>query len=291
MKLKKLSDNFNEPLVLALGFFDCMHLGHRKILNTAKDLANGAKIGIFTFDDNQIGLLKNNSKLIYTFNERLSIFKELGVDYTIYSSFSKEFMMTSADEFIEQLNKFNLKQIVCGFDYTFGCDRKDAKYLKEKSNVPVCIVDKIEYNNEKVSSHLIKTLLSQSRIEQANSLLCSEFFITGKVVHGNQIGSKIGFPTANVEYSAEKMLPSGVFASKFIINGNEYNAITNIGEKPTLKDKKITIESHVLNFGDDIYNEEVKIVLTKYLRPTKKFNNLHNLKKQLELDKETFNND
>lgn len=287
--------HIDDPLVLCLGYFGCMHLGHVKLVQTAKSFAkaSNAKVALFTFSNNHLALLGKENKVLYTFDERLSLYEKLGVDCVISAQFDQNFRDTTGGEFVNKLCEYNLKGVVCGFDYSCGRDRLNGYALTNllRDVCPVRIVDEICIDGIKVSTTLVRKLLSENNIYKANTLLSEPYFICGKVAHGRGMGNTIGFPTANVEVSEEKYLPQGVYGGYATVDGKWYKAIVNVGDKPTFQVRSTDVEAHLINFDGDLYDKTVKISLTAYLRPICKFDTPTQLAEQLNRDKEQVLND
>lgn len=293
MQIIELGEQLNCPVVLCLGFFGTMHKGHVELLNRAKMRARmvGARVALFTFDNNHLSVLKRDETVVYTYEERLSIYRSLDIDYVITANFNDSFKKLSGNEFLSLLTDYDLDGgIFCGFDYRCGSDRLDAlgirKYFKQTKDYPVYIVEQIDVDGEKVSTSLIKKYLADNQIHKVNDLLTESFFVQGNVIHGRGVGKTLGFPTANVAVPAEKLLPVGVFAAGTVINGKEYRAIVNIGDAPTFGVGRKALEAHVINFSGDLYGKALKISFTKFLRPITKFNSAQELIAQLARDKE-----
>lgn len=298
MKVIKLGEQLNTPIVLCLGFFGSMHKGHLELLNRAKrraKMTNG-KVALFTFSNNHLAVLKRETTVLYTYEERLTIYESLGVDYVISATFDDDFKRLTGKEFLLKLNEYNLQSVFCGFDHCCGRDRMDAlsirKYFNKISGeIPVYIVEQINVDDEKVSTSLLRDCITSNRLEKANSLLSEPFFIEGVVSHGRGIGKTLGFPTANLDVPDEKLLPCGVFSATVSIKGVTYRAIVNIGDKPTFDIARRTVEIHILDFNENLYGQVVKASLLKYLRPIIKFESAAELSRQLEHDKEEAAND
>ena len=295
MQLIRFGRQLNEPIVLCLGYFGCMHKGHVALLDEAKRLAANcnAKVALFTFGNNHLRVLGKDVKVLYTIRERLSIYENLDVDYVISAEFTEQFRQITGQEFIDELLKYNLKYVVCGFDYTCGCDRLscDDLVLALESRCSVSVVDAVCWRDDKVSTTLIRSLLLTNELELANSLLSQPFFLSGIVVGGRKVGSKIGFPTANLKVDGDKLLPKGVYGGVAAFDGKTYKCIVNIGDKPTFDVNSATVEAHIIDFDGDIYGHELKVSLTKFLRKIAKFDNPQELTQQLQIDREKVLND
>lgn len=295
MQLIEFGKQLNTPIVICLGYFGSMHLGHLKLLEIAKQRARerNAHVALFTFSNNHLRVLGKDTKVVYTFEERLMLYQNLGVDYVVAAEFDEHFKENSGKQFIEQLRHYNLKGVVCGFDYTCGCDRLNCLQVKEILHgvCDVDIVDAICKNGVKVSTTVVRTLLEQSDIQGANELLSEPYFLVGKVEHGRRVGHDIGFPTANLILSVEKILPIGVYGGQTDVDGKTYKAIVNVGQKPTFGLDLVNVEAHLIDFDEDLYNRTLKISLNKYLRPIRKFDGANQLVEQLKKDKEVILHD
>ena len=187
-----------------------MHKGHVTLLQRAKTMAAqcGAQVALFTFDNNHFRTLGKSTKLLYTFDERLSIYQSLGVQTVFRCTFDEQFRSLSGERFLKSLLAYDICGVVCGADYTCGSDRMGAEQVKAflKDVCPVEIVPLLQQEGEKVCSSLVRKLLLECRIRQANALLSQPFFFTGKVRHGRNVGEKMGFPTVNIQLDADKML-------------------------------------------------------------------------------------
>ncbi len=289
MQVVQFGQKLNQPIVLCLGYFGCMHNGHVDLLNAAKRRAAqcGAQIALFTFDNNHLKVLGKDAKVIYTFEERLEIYEQLHIDYVLAQHFDARFAATCGADFADMLRIYDLKGIVCGFDYSCGSDRLDADGLRKimQDVCPVDIVSAVLWNGSKISTTLVRNLLGQNMLLQANALLSQPYFVCGTVAHGRHVGSALGFPTANVRVDSEKFLPQGVYGGRVDVGGTTYKCIVNIGNCPTFDVDAVTVEVHIIDFVGDLYGSRLKIALTKYLRPICKFADAESLSKQLLNDK------
>lgn len=272
-----------------------MHLGHMKLVEVAKQraLETNAKTALFTFSNDVFPALGKSDKAVYTFEERLELYSSLGVDYVLAADFDDKFRAQSGKEFVRKLTEYNLTGIVCGFDYTFGCTKNNCDDLVAFVNgvVPVDVVQPVCRDGVKVSTTLVRRLLSECKIESASELMREPFFLTGTVCHGRRVGSEMGFPTANVAVSEDKFLPEGVFGGYAEVDGKRYNAIVNVGQRPTFGLNDVFAEAHLIGFCGDLYGRKIKVSLTKFLRPIQKFTDKEQLAAQLRKDRERLLND
>lgn len=279
-------------ICLALGFFDSVHLGHRKILDRVKDSAikYNSSAYAMTFTNNIYGIIKQKSKLVYTYEERTEIFDSLGVKALPFD-FTQEFGAMSDKEFLDSLlSKFNLKAVVCGKDFTFGKNKSGNVGFLEKfaseHNIELSIEDEVDYNGKRISTTIIKDMLAKHDIESANEVLGENYFINGIVVNGRGRGKTLGFPTANISIPEDKFLiGDGVYATDSIVDGKIYRSITNVGAKPTFSEDASTVETYLIDFDGNLYNKKIKIVFKRFMRDIIRFSGTDALAKQLEEDK------
>ncbi len=281
-----------EPVCIALGFFDSVHIGHRAIIRDMMQKAEelNCKSAVFTFSNNMYGVFDEREKQVYTYDERKRIFDLLGVDYVIKADFDESFKILSPEAFIETLLKnFNIKHIFCGYDYTFGNKGiGNAELLKSicsDSGVDTTVKKQIDYQGNRVSTTLIKSLLKDGDIVGVNVLLSTEYFIEGVVVHGRSVGHTFGMPTANIIFPQDKLLPScGVYATVASIADKQFTAVTNIGSKPTFGDNNLSIETMIEGLNHDIYGEKLVLKFVKRIRDIKKFSGPKELAEQVHKD-------
>lgn len=289
MKIVKLDEKISDSIVVCLGFFGCMHKGHTELLSRAKNRARmtNSKVALFTFCNNHLAVLNREASVVYTYEERLVIYESLGIDYVITAMFDETFKKLNGKDFLSRFNRYDLDSVFCGFDHRCGSDGLDAngirKYFKD---IPVYVVEPICENGEKISTTLLRKYIADGLLDKANALLSEPFFFIGNVIHGRGVGKTLGFPTANIAVPEEKLLPAGVYGGNIDVDGKTYKAIINIGGTPTFEIVQKTCEAHLLDYNGDLYGKKIKISLTKYLRPTKKFRSSQSLSMQLQLDKE-----
>lgn len=274
---------------IALGFFDCMHLGHQEIFRTAINFATKAGIGVavFTFntDANKAG-----GKQLYAYNERVELYKKQGISEVIAYPFNDETKGKSGEEFLDELvRNYGAVAFCCGEDYRFGagasCGVDFLKDYCDKNGLTLIIAPTVVSNGEKVSSTTIKSLITAREIERANALLSEPYFIQGEVVKGRGVGHIFGFPTANIVMREDRIsLSEGVYGGYITIENKSYRAVTNIGAKPTFGDYTPTIESYIVDYNGNAYGKTAKLSLVKFLRPIKKFDSPDALREQIYMD-------
>lgn len=291
---------FAKNSVIAIGNFDGIHKGHQKIISAAKEIASKEKTksAIMTFEPHPakvFGNLKTHPRLT-PFAEKARILKDMGIDFIFCIRFNKEFAETSADDFVNKIIKKYLgaKHIVVGSDFTFGKNKAGTgEFLKEasrKNGVGVSVIETIGENKIKYSSSNIKTLLKDGKIEQANNELGRNHKISGKVIRGDSRGNKIGFPTANINLKTFVQPKYGVYAVKAYVLGKTYEAVANVGIKPTFSGTKPLLEVNIFGLNKDIYCEKISIEFFHFLRDEKKFEGVEELKKQISKDVEDAKN-
>lgn len=289
-KLKK-------PCVITIGMFDGVHIGHQKMLeeltSCAKNLRCSSIVITFTNHPRQI-LDKDNSnpvKLLQTTQERFSKIASYGVDYIIPITFTKQLASFSPKQFLDfLLEKLDIKLLLLGYDNRFGNpNNNEYEELLEEGQYRMVKIQKdisgIYYKDIEVSSTQIRKAIANGEISLANTMLKGEYSITSVVVKGLQNGTKIGFPTANISLPCDKIVPkSGVYATKTIIDGAEYNSVTNIGNNPTFNAQNTTIETYIIDFNSDIYGKEITVKFIEFLREEIKFANIEDLTAQMKID-------
>lgn len=278
--------------VIALGFFDGVHLGHAALLNKARQEAErlGCKAAALTFDQHPDEVVfGRKTPLLNTLPERERLMKErFGMDEVLTLSFDAAMMQMPWERFAEDIlcDRFRAEAVVCGHDFTFGHKgRGNAQRLRETFGENCHVIEAVELNGETVSSTRIRELLQQGQVEQANQMLGRNHFLTGEVIHGKQLGRTLGTPTANLLLQKNVLAPAfGVYAAR--VDGKP--AVTNIGVRPTVDDgEAVTVESWLLDFDGDLYGKTVTVELLSFLRPERKFSSVEALKEQILLDGET----
>ena len=281
----------DKDLVLCLGFYDGLHLGHQKLIGEA--LKEGYPVGVMTFDVAPAVLLgkKENYSLTSTF-DKADILEDMGVKYLYLMHFEKETLKVTKDEFIERVLKpLNPKKIFVGADYKFGVlGEGDANYLKNFFDVQVIPLQKID--NLKISSKKIRELVEAGKVDKAAELLGRPYRICGLVVEGDHNGQKIDFPTANLELDYSYVFPKeGVYMGYGYFMNRKRKAIICVGTHPTIHQlMKPIIEVHIIDFNENLYGRELYVDFVSYLRGVKQYSSLEELREQLIKDEEKTKN-
>lgn len=276
--LKEYTDTGKSAVTF--GKFDGLHRGHQKLVDKVKGYgeSDGVKTVVCAFD-------MPGRQVIMTADDRKRYLKD-GVDFLVNCPFTEELKHMGAEAFIEEVIKgvFHAKYVVIGTDFRFGYGQKgDALLLKtyeEKYDYKTIVVEKERYKDRIISSTYIKELLEQGEVELAGKLLGYPYSVSGTVRHGKRLGRTLGFPTLNVQWPKEKLLPPrGVYASKSLVDGIWYESISNVGIKPTVStDDNILIESYLFDYDGDAYGKDVCIELYDFRRPERKFSGTEEMK-------------
>ncbi len=298
MKVHNNTDTYNfERTVVAVGVFDGLHLGHRLIISKLIDEARKMKAEalLFTLFPHPKAVLFPDStppKYINLPEEKITVAEKLGVEHLMIYPFSKSFGKLTACEFISDIliKKLKAVKIITGYDHSFGSDRQsDLKILQACAEPYGCEVERVGAyieNGVTVSSTLIRDCLSQGKIVEANKFLSYTYSIGGVVVHGDKIGRKIGFPTANIKTAPEKLIAqNGVYAVQVLIDGRLYKGMLNIGNRPTIKgavDKRT--EVYIFDFSGNLYGKEIRVFLHAFVRREMRFESIDKLREQLVAD-------
>jgi len=287
------SDNYIDDDIPAvcIGGFDGVHLGHQELLKFTKESSNSFQI--VTFDILPKKYFNNEHKLLTTNNKKIELFKKFEPSNLVFINF-EHVMKFSPKTFCEMLkNNMKAKNIYVGNDFKFGINREgDVDYLKKYFDEDsVHTIEDYEHNNEKISSTLIRSFLSEGLIEHANEALGYEYSLTGTVIKGDQRGSQIGFPTANLNIDKSIQIPkNGVYKVDVLLNEYLYKGIMNIGYKPTVSEgNKQSLEVHLFDFKDDIYETDLTVYFKKFIRDEIKFSSIDELIQQISKDIEDIN--
>ena len=284
--------------ILTIGTFDGVHIGHNKILTklVEESKKNNLSSLIMTFFPHPRMVLQKSQeiKMINTMDEKIHLFEKTGVDNLIIQPFDENFSKIRAKEFVEEIlvKKLKIKHIIIGYDHRFGKDREaSVEDLKKFGLNYMFTVEEIaaqEIHSIAISSTKIRNAILKGEIKKCNEYLGRNFMLTGEVVHGDGLGKKINFPTANIEIpETYKIIPkNGVYLVKTIINSEIYFGMMNIGVRPTIGGKNKSLEIHFFNFKDNIYNKTISVEIICKIRDEEKFSSIDELKIQLKKDEQ-----
>lgn len=278
---------------IALGFFDGVHTAHQKIIGSAVQYAKEHNLEpiMLTFSKAPTELF-NPEKAAYitTAEEKARLAEKMGARAEFLQT-DEALLNMEGEEFVREilLKKYNMRCAVCGGNYRFGKGASSGTTqltaLGEKYGFDTIVVENVKIKGESVSSTLIRKLLSEGRVKKANELLTRSFSLTGKVEEGKKLGRKIGFPTANVFFPKGAVhLKNGVYMTNAVTQTGTYRAITNVGVNPTFGGEAMRAETYIPNFCGNLYGKTVKIEFTDFIREEKRFENIEDLKEQIEKD-------
>ncbi|KFF04713.1 bifunctional riboflavin kinase/FAD synthetase [Flavobacterium reichenbachii] len=282
--------------ILTLGTFDGVHIGHKKILERITQNTENGKYEslVLTFFPHPRMVLQEKSeiKLLNIISEKTKLLEETGIENLIIHPFNESFSRLTAEEFVHSIlvDQFQIQKIIIGHDHRFGRNRTanidDLIAFGEKYGFEVEQISAQEIQDVSVSSTKIRKALNEGDMDLANEYLGYNYFLSGKVVKGKQLGRTIGFPTANIEIDEDyKLIPKkGVYAVKAIVDKQEFAGMMNIGFNPTVEGEKQTIEVHIFDFDKDIYEQNIEVSLVHYLREEQKFGSVDLLIEQLKQD-------
>ena len=290
------TDDFTieEPTAVTLGNFDGIHLGHQKLIETIKNNNKGLKTVVFSFYPHPVAFFGHKGKFQTMLDprEKCFVLNNMDIDYLVQYPFTREFSELSPEEFVDLIvKKVNCKMLVVGENYNFGKGRagnyETLKCLGAKYGVEVIAIPSVSYGYMRVSSTRIRGLIDCGRLYDAMNMLKKPYFIINKVVEGEKRGRKMDFPTINLIPPDEKLLPAdGVYVSLVNVRGTVYRGITNVGYNPTFDSDVRTVETHIINFDEDIYGEDVLVGFYDWIRTEQKFSSMDELKEQLGRDKQ-----
>lgn len=283
-----------QKTIITIGSYDGIHRGHKRIIRQVKQIAQsrGLLSALVTFHPHPKAILFPGKRLSYltTVDEKLYILEKLGLDLVAILPFSRQVAKTSADDFMQRLvDALRPVELWAGPDFRLGRGGSgDLTYLAKLGETLGYLVQQVDLETEsqlKIASSDIRSRLEAGQVEHATALLGHWPFLQGMVVHGQQRGRSIGYPTANVAVEADKLLPAnGVYAVWVEVDSRIYPAVANIGVRPTFDDAERTVEVHLLDFEADLYHRVIRVAWVARLRPEQKFNGVNELMAQIKRD-------
>jgi riboflavin kinase / FMN adenylyltransferase len=281
--------------VLALGNFDGVHRGHRKILDRVRRVASerGCTSVVMTFDPHPPRIVRPDKAppLLMTTAQRLEAIEEAGVQGTAIVRFTPELSKWDPEMFVRAVlvDWLHVSEVWVGANFLFGHDRAGTfsmlRTLGARFGFNAEKIDPVRYKDFVVSSTRVRRLINEARVDEAGALLGHQYFIDGIVVRGDQRGRTIGFPTANVATDNELLPPHGVYATTASLGGAVYASVTNIGVRPTVDDSgRVSIETHIFNLDRDLYDAPIRVGFVQRLRDERAFDSLDALKTQIQAD-------
>lgn len=296
IKVVDLDQGFTDvdPKVVALGNFDGIHLGHQKLMKRNVEIAKSLNLvpSVLLFKENTKKTLTQESLYLTSMDDKIEFLSKLGIEDFCILEFDDKFKSLSPLEFIRDIlyKKLNTKVVVVGKDYKFGKnasgDVDTLKKYEEEFSYKTEVIDFIYDENEKISSGTIREMIKNSELLKANEYLDRPYKIRGTVTHGYKRGRTLNFPTANLKVNYDYVIPAdGVYLTRVTVKGKSYFGLTNIGTNPTFENRERKIETYILDFSDDIYDELVSIEFLEFFRGDFKFNNADELINQMETDK------
>ena len=301
VKKLKLYKNFSvsknhKNSILLIGNFDGLHIGHQKLFNFAQKYKkkHKIKIGVLTFDPMPKMFFDKKLKnfKISNLNQKINSFDKFKIDFVVIKKFDKKFSKMNYIKFIDSVlfKKLSPKYIFVSNNFRFGNKREGnvnkLKFFEKKYNFKIINPKPLKKKTKIISSTLIRKLISNGKINIVNRYLDRNWSIDGKVSVGRKMGRKIGFPTCNIKLNDYVIAKPGVYAVNILINKNKklLRGIANLGYRPTFNQKEILLEVHIFNFSRNLYNKHLTIEFIDFIRKEKKFKNINQLKKQINLD-------
>tara|TARA_B100001029_G_C15063073_1_gene460391 strand:+ start:2540 stop:3448 length:909 start_codon:yes stop_codon:yes gene_type:complete len=280
-----------KPSIVTIGTFDGIHEGHTSLLTNMINHKNKLTPIVISFNKSPKDIInKKKSKMIFELNEKKKIIQEIGIEKIIDIDFNLEIQGLTCRDFIKILkHSLNMEILILGEDTLLGKDRKGyqnglIEILNDFDSKLIPVSNKKDIKS-KISSSQIKKSISDGDIERANLLLGRKFFLNGRVIEGEKVGASLGYPTANIQYNNDLVIPKdGVYKTETYVNGKTYLSATSIGNNPTFNGSEKTIETFIIDFEEDIYNKNIKVSFLEFIRDQIKFNDVKSLKKRMSDD-------
>ena len=284
----------DQPLHLALGVFDGVHLGHQAVISAAVEAArrDGGLAGLLTFDPHPIRVIapaKAPASLLATLDHKARIVADLGVEVFVALRFDKEFAALEAGEFIERLTRAPVRTVAVGEDWRFGKNRSgDVPFLTREASTRgfrLEAVPPVMFEGDRISSTRIRQAIRDGNLDDASRMLGRPYSICAEVDKGAQLGRSIGFPTANLRVDGIQHPPQGVWAvHATTCDGHQHGGVANLGNRPTVDGTKLLLEVHLFDFESDLYGTILDVRFLRHLRPEMRFPDLAALQRQIQID-------
>ncbi len=287
----------NQPLDFqtsaCIGNFDGIHLGHKKIIDAVKRHSeeNFTRSCVITFDPHPQKVLgRKDVSLIFPPGRRFKMLEAAGIDAVICLNFTRELSKVSAENFVKDilLDRLRIKDIVVGPGFSFGHKRKGnvdlLRSMGKTHGFNTVVAEAAQVDDRVVSSSAIRDLVREGEIRESNRFFGYDYYIEGVVVEGEKRGRKLGFPTVNLDTEWEILPRPGVYATYVKLSDGFHGSITNVGVRPTFEESKLTVETHIFDFGDDLYGEEIRVNFVERLRDEKRFESVDKLVEQINHD-------
>jgi riboflavin kinase / FMN adenylyltransferase len=284
------------PIFLAIGVFDGVHRGHQAVISTSArhaHSADGTPV-VVTFDPHPAKVLRplDAPHLLTATRHKIDLIRQLGVAHLLIVEFTRRFSRTPPEEFVSQLVAHSkpLREICVGHEWSFGKDRTGnlnlLKKLGDRFDFNVVGIPPVTVNGNVASSTAIRQAVETGDLAKAAEMLGREYTIVGTVMHGEAVGNKIGYPTANLSAHSEQFPPNGVYFAEAWLDGVRHHGVINLGFRPTVArgEPQRTLEIHLLDFNRNIYGQDVEVRFLQYLRPERKFESVDALARQIEAD-------
>jgi riboflavin kinase/FMN adenylyltransferase len=286
--------NINEKTALAMGKFDGIHLGHKKLLNMILDQKqDGLKATVFTFEPSPEEFFVGHTvRQLFTREEKRRAFEKMGVDILVEFPLTADTAATPPEDFVRTILVEDLKAeyIAAGTDVSFGDKGRGDQYLlrnmSKELGFELHLIDKVMLDGQEVSSTRVRNVVADGDMPMAKRLLGDDYSVSGIVEHGAHLGTTIGVPTVNVLPPDNKLLPPfGVYKSVVMVGGKIFKGMTNIGRKPTVSDSgRVGVETYIYDFDEDVYGKYIEVRLLEFMRPEMKFESVEQLKAQIHSD-------
>jgi riboflavin kinase/FMN adenylyltransferase len=283
-----------ERTVVTLGNYDGIHLGHRSILKTLVEDAralNAPAVAV-TFDPIPKKVLYPDASppLLQTLEQRLALFESIGMDHALVIAFDHNFAKKMPDEFVREdlVGTLRLKEFVVGENFSFGHQKKGnielLRRMGETCDFTVKAVADVRRNGIRISSTAIRQMVREGLVDVAAQLLGHPFALIGDVVQGERLGGTLGIPTANLRFENELLPAAGVYVTVSVVQSRRIPSVTNVGVRPTVGGKRLTVEAHLLNFDGDLYGQRMELEFLQKLRDEKRFTGIDELKTAIAAD-------